>query len=67
MASSKASKLGTMTEIFTLNTSEIEPFSVGSEEIIDLESQYLICAALIEVFSLTDHTWFVTLIVQKQQ
>jgi SpoVK/Ycf46/Vps4 family AAA+-type ATPase len=57
-ASAKASKLGTMTETFTLNTSEIEPFTEGSEQIVDFEGQYLVCAALIEVFSLVDHVWY---------
>lgn len=47
-----------MTETFTLNTSEIEPFKPESYEIEDEESQYLRCSALIEVFSLVDHVWY---------
>jgi hypothetical protein len=57
-ASAKASKIGTMTETFTLSTSEIEPFTPESYETEGLDNQYLRCAALIEVFSLVDHVWY---------
>lgn len=57
-ASAKASKFGTMTETFTLSTSEINPFTDESYITEDLQSQYLICPALIEIFHLVDHVWY---------
>ncbi|KAI9745900.1 MAG: hypothetical protein M1818_000581 [Claussenomyces sp. TS43310] len=57
-ASAKASKLGTMTETFTLSTSEIEPFTPEFYWREDISTQYLRCGALIEVFSLSDHKWY---------
>ncbi len=47
-----------MTETFTLSVSEIVPFAEDSYVIEDLEGQCLVCAALIEVFSLVDHVWY---------
>jgi SpoVK/Ycf46/Vps4 family AAA+-type ATPase len=57
-ASVKASKLGIMTETFALNLSEIEPFTELSVQTMSMDEQYMVCAALIEVFSLVDHIWY---------